>query len=165
MQVHGNPLRGLRHGWKRNPPRLQRLCNIIICDDKVISSKPNNLPKAACGVFCDFFIYFFSRSTQRPPTVSPAGVREAEGLHADPGVQRGEGQSWRSPHMLLRAHLQEAQHLNVPAGGGGGGAGGLSRWPTGACVCSSSIRRFNKTIFVHGGRAGGLVGAEEQGNT
>lgn len=64
MQVHGNPLRGLRHGWKRNPPRLQRLCNTIACDDKVISSKPNNLPKAACGVFCDcfFFLIFFSHA-------------------------------------------------------------------------------------------------------
>lgn len=44
-------------------------------------------------VFFVVFFFFFSRSTQRPPTVSPAGVREAEGLHADPGVQRGEGQS------------------------------------------------------------------------
>lgn len=152
MQVHGNPFRGLWHGWKRNPPRLQRLCNIVICDDKVISSKPNNLPAAACGVFCDFF-FFFSRSTQRPPTVSPAGVREAEGLHADPGVQRGEGQSWRSPHMLLRAHQQEGQHLNVPAGGGGGGRSLTDRQEP-ASVRRASGGSTKPSLFVEGGQAG-----------
>lgn len=43
--------------------------------------------------FVIFFFFFFSRSTQRTLTLSPAGVREAEGLQADPGVQHGEGQS------------------------------------------------------------------------
>lgn len=161
MQVHGNPLRGLWHGWKRNPPRLQRLCNIIICDDKVISSKPNNLPAAACGVFCDFFFFFLPLHSAPSHCVSCRCTR-----------------SWRTTRWSRcptrrRSKLTEPSHAapcsstRRPASERSrwrwwGGA--LSHWPTGACVCSSSIRRFNKTVFVRGGRAGRLVGAEERGN-
>lgn len=58
--------------------------------------------------FCFFFCLVIAFS------VFPAGVREAEGLHADPRVQHGEGQSGWSPHMLLCAHQQEGQHLSAP---------------------------------------------------
>lgn len=50
----------------------------------------------------------------------PAGVREAEGPHADPRVQPGEGQSGWSPHMLLCAHQQEGQHLSALTMGSNG---------------------------------------------
>lgn len=50
----------------------------------------------------------------------PAGVREAEGPHADPCVQPGEDQSGWSPHMLLCAHQQEGQHLSALTRGSNG---------------------------------------------
>lgn len=160
MQVHGNPLRGLWHGWKRNPPRLQRLCNIIICDDKVISSKPNNLPAAACGVFCDFFFFPPAPLSALPLcllqvyeklkdyTLIP--VSNAEKVKVDGALT--------CCSVLINKKASIWTFLLAVVGGA------LSHWPTGACVCSSSIRRFNKTVFVRGGRAGRLVGAEERGN-
>lgn len=66
-----------------------------------------------------FLVRSFCRSAHRRPTVSPAGLREAQGLHSDPGVQHGEGQSGRSPHLLLGAHQQEGEHLSAPSGGRG----------------------------------------------
>lgn len=53
-------------------------------------------------------------------SVFPAGVRETEGLHADPHVQHAEVQSGWMPHMLLCALQQEGRHLSARKPGSNG---------------------------------------------
>lgn len=43
-----------------------------------------------------------------------AGVWEAEGSHAHPSVQSGEGEGGRRSDLLLGALQQEQQHLKRP---------------------------------------------------